>query len=72
MALSNIELSSCIDPVGRSRPAGVHRVSRVSRVSRGVASGYYYDQYDHAAYRDCNRPGYRDNFLGFRLARTVP
>ena len=64
MALSNIELSSCIDPVGRRR--GVHRVSR------GVASGYYYDQYDHAAYRDWNRPGYRDNFLGFRLARTVP
>jgi formylglycine-generating enzyme required for sulfatase activity len=64
VALSNIELSSCVDPAG---PAAGD-----NRVSRGFAATFFVDQYDHRWRRRRDPPGYRYNWLGFRLAKSVP
>lgn len=62
MALSNIELSSCVDPAGPA--AGDNRVFRGCAWSRNA-------QIARAETRRKNSPDVRGNNVGFRLAKSV-
>ena len=68
MVLSNIELSSCVDPDG---PAADWRAER-RRVNRGGFWGSS-DATAQVAFRSSDRPSHRSFFsaIGFRLARSV-
>jgi len=62
VVLSDIELSSCVDPDGPAGPAAGD-----SRVFRG---GSWYHT-TRAAYRFRYNPVSRDYVIGFRLTRTI-
>ena len=65
MVLSDIELSSCVDPDGPAGPAAGD-----SRVFRGGSWNLSAED-ARAANRRRFSPDYRFNFVGFRLARTI-